>query len=440
MASLNHSIGADSQYRKSTARSMPPITARTNQLGKAEDSSPEKPRSGPVPQHPIQFGLLPRETQEAKLKNISKIEANWGAPLHQCIPAKIRPRKPDGHTTKVKRHEQSAAVEDDPKQWGVELLDRLAEISDLTKNDLATALKELQTAVADRHYYRLESNHNIAELLWVDCNNALVQLRSIQKKTIEAAGEVQDQPPRYGGTASPSSTRQSARPSVAEGHQDKSATPTPKTAGAQASRSQASRAVSTPSPSKAKATPEKPRARQAVQTPSASPNKAPTAPMMPFAARGKRAQTMEAVSTPSPLKVTPPVASQQSTEQQTPAKRADIGAAEASLSSFSSNAPTAPTISALTAQTCVVTGSPCDTLSGLTGIANLFTSPNRKPYMPTSASPMSRKRQRMDLDWEMLEAESRIAEANRVKAEVDHKKLEFRKRVMMDLDREGSEI
>lgn len=60
--------------------------------------------------------------------------------------------------------------------------------------------------------------------------------------------------------------------------------------------------------------------------------------------------------------------------------------------------------------------------------------------MPTSASPMSRKRQRLDLDWEMLEAESRIAEANRVKAEVDHKKLEFRKRVMMDLDREGGEI
>lgn len=251
MASLNHSIiGADSQHRKSTASSMPPIIARTNQLGKAEDSSPEKQRSGPVPQHPIQFDLLPPETKEAKLKNISKIEANWGAPLHQCIPARIRPRKPDGYTTKAKRHEKSAAVEDDPKQWGVELLDRLADISDLTKNDLATALKVLQAEVADRHEYRMESNHNIAELLWVDCDNAFVQLRSIQKKRIAEARQVQDQPPRYGGTASPSSTRQPARPSVAEGYQDKPDTPTSKTAGAQASRSQASRAVSTPSPSK----------------------------------------------------------------------------------------------------------------------------------------------------------------------------------------------
>ncbi|KAJ9666038.1 hypothetical protein H2201_003951 [Coniosporium apollinis] len=454
MASVNHSIiGADSQYTKPAASSMPPIIARANQLGKAEDSSPEKPRSAPVPQHPIQFDLLPPETQEAKLKNIRKIEANWGAPLRRCIPAKIRPRKPDGYITKAKRHEISAALEDDPKQWGVDLLARLAEISDLTMIDLGTALKELQDKVADRHNYGSESNHNIAELLSADCDNALIQLRDVQKKRIAAAEVAQEQPPPHSGTAGLNSTRPLARPMAAgerQDKQDKRDTPTSKTTGAQASRPQASRVVSTPPPPKAEVMSESPRARRAVQTHSASPAQAPTAPMTPTPALVKRAQAVEAVSTPPPLKANKPAPSQQSTENQIPAMHTAAGATEAAQSPFQSNAPAATMSPAATSQAPFVTASPSNAPSTPTGVSNLFTSPNHSQFTPTSASPFLRKRPRMELEWEMLDVGSRVAEANREmaaadraeakakreKAEVDHKKLKF----MMDLDREEGKM
>lgn len=105
---------------------------------------------------------------------LQDIRANWGLGVEDCIPASIRPRKKSTKCLKPKI-EDAVELENDPRNWSINFLEAIRNLSRRSTVSLTTAQDLLEREVRSRQGSKVQNRLRLtAELTEADMRRVMV--------------------------------------------------------------------------------------------------------------------------------------------------------------------------------------------------------------------------------------------------------------------------